>query len=303
MTKLGILFCPLKGRFSTSNSSFAPWVERHLSEMTPLGLVASEALERMRSAVSLANKLPRGFEKFYQDKKGASSSEQEKEEEKGSTKKVEGEIQKMEEEMKKKFDEVKKQKKDFFFSSERPKGGGGGGGGGKKSGGGWGDADRQKIATGLGAIAFAAALFAGMNQLNYREISWKEFVNNFLAKGVVEKLVVVNGKWVKVGGVSSVEWAAQLFFFQVDVHPLFDRWRWPMGTCTSSCGSPSAAWTPLRETWRTPSTSCSSTVQSTERLNEARLGLVRRMMTRHLPLLAAGLPQWCTRAKLSCPTS
>lgn len=33
---------------------------------------------------------------------------------------------------------------------------------------------------------------------SYREISWKEFVNDYLSRGVVENLTVVNNKWVKV---------------------------------------------------------------------------------------------------------
>ncbi|KAF4520289.1 hypothetical protein B566_EDAN004348 [Ephemera danica] len=42
----------------------------------------------------------------------------------------------------------------------------------------------------LGAIAYF--------EMGYKEITWKEFVNNFLAKGIVEKLEVVNKKWVRV---------------------------------------------------------------------------------------------------------
>ncbi|PNF15812.1 AFG3-like protein 2 [Cryptotermes secundus] len=35
-------------------------------------------------------------------------------------------------------------------------------------------------------------------EMGYKEIAWKEFVNNYLAKGIVEKLEVVNKKWVRV---------------------------------------------------------------------------------------------------------
>ena len=36
------------------------------------------------------------------------------------------------------------------------------------------------------------------NILLYREISWKEFVNGYLQRGKVDRLVVVNNKWVRI---------------------------------------------------------------------------------------------------------
>ncbi|CAB3362208.1 Hypothetical predicted protein [Cloeon dipterum] len=42
----------------------------------------------------------------------------------------------------------------------------------------------------IGAIAYF--------EMGYKEITWKDFVNNFLGKGIVEKLEVVNKKWVRV---------------------------------------------------------------------------------------------------------
>uniref|UniRef100_T1IJ28 AAA+ ATPase domain-containing protein n=1 Tax=Strigamia maritima TaxID=126957 RepID=T1IJ28_STRMM len=42
----------------------------------------------------------------------------------------------------------------------------------------------------LGALAF--------NEMRYREITWKDFCNTYLAKGLVEKLEVVNKKWVRI---------------------------------------------------------------------------------------------------------
>jgi hypothetical protein len=32
----------------------------------------------------------------------------------------------------------------------------------------------------------------------YKEISWRDFVNDYLSKGTVDRLEVVNKKWVKV---------------------------------------------------------------------------------------------------------
>ncbi len=34
--------------------------------------------------------------------------------------------------------------------------------------------------------------------MSFREITWKEFVQNYLSKGLVERLTVVNNKWVQV---------------------------------------------------------------------------------------------------------
>jgi AFG3 family protein len=34
--------------------------------------------------------------------------------------------------------------------------------------------------------------------MSYHEITWKEFVNSYLSRGNVERLVVVNSKWVRV---------------------------------------------------------------------------------------------------------
>ncbi len=34
--------------------------------------------------------------------------------------------------------------------------------------------------------------------MRYKEITWKEFITNYLSRGIVEKLEVVNKKWVRV---------------------------------------------------------------------------------------------------------
>ena len=39
--------------------------------------------------------------------------------------------------------------------------------------------------------------------LFFREISWKEFVNQHLSRGSVSKLEVINNKWVKVSSYYS----------------------------------------------------------------------------------------------------
>ena len=49
---------------------------------------------------------------------------------------------------------------------------------------------------GLGSMLFLA--YIANETSKYQEITWKEFVNNYLSRGVVDKLTVVNYKWVKV---------------------------------------------------------------------------------------------------------
>nr|CAI5836228.1 unnamed protein product [Callosobruchus analis] len=69
-----------------------------------------------------------------------------------------------------------------------------GGSGGKP----FGDNERDKwyVLGAAAAVAFLATIT--MWEMGYKEISWKEFVHNYLQKGVVEKLEVVNKKWVRV---------------------------------------------------------------------------------------------------------
>ncbi|KAL5020882.1 hypothetical protein ScPMuIL_000037 [Solemya velum] len=49
------------------------------------------------------------------------------------------------------------------------------------------------LIAGLGIVALI-----GMSQTQYREITWKEFLSGYLSRGSVEKLEVVNKKWVRV---------------------------------------------------------------------------------------------------------
>ena len=56
----------------------------------------------------------------------------------------------------------------------------------------------QQLLTGVALVASVAGLMLASRASSYREISWKEFINDYLARGVVENLTVVNNKWVKV---------------------------------------------------------------------------------------------------------
>ncbi|XP_074594104.1 mitochondrial inner membrane m-AAA protease component AFG3L2-like [Brevipalpus obovatus] len=87
--------------------------------------------------------------------------------------------------------------KKFGLKLENSKFGGSGGGG---SGGGFGGSGYPPtfwIAV-AGAIT-TVIVFKGLGDAaGYREITWKDFVNNYLARGIVEKLEVVNKQYVTV---------------------------------------------------------------------------------------------------------
>ncbi|CAH0596199.1 unnamed protein product [Chrysodeixis includens] len=58
--------------------------------------------------------------------------------------------------------------------------------------------DREKwmLFGAMGVVGVLASLV--YFELRYKEISWRDFVNLYLSKGVVEKLEVINKKWVRV---------------------------------------------------------------------------------------------------------
>ena len=205
---------------------FIPWASSSsLSRLlSSPSLPASDALERLSSQVSSVLRtsgVPKGFEKFYKDKEGdaprAEGEEEARADKKTASKDNVGQREDPPSPGQKLSKTASSDKglSSSLFGKESSKTGGGGGGGGKQGGGGFSNEDMQKIYTAVGFGAVALVLMAGMNYLSYREISWKEFVNNFLARGTVDKLVVVNGKWVKVflsEGAQGTSSSEQLFF-------------------------------------------------------------------------------------------
>ncbi|KRZ13330.1 AFG3-like protein 2 [Trichinella zimbabwensis] len=76
------------------------------------------------------------------------------------------------------------------FATFRKRGSSGGGGGG-------GD-DNRWIFPALSAGASVASVVMLYYYFSYKEITWKDFINIYLSKGLVEKVEVVNKKWVRV---------------------------------------------------------------------------------------------------------
>lgn len=85
----------------------------------------------------------------------------------------------------------------MFSPSSQSKGGGGSNQGqGRPIGGEGSDKDKMMVFGAISGIAIVAAL--AFYEMGYKEIAWKEFVNNYLTRGIVDRLEVVNKKWVRV---------------------------------------------------------------------------------------------------------
>ncbi|XP_014087674.1 mitochondrial inner membrane m-AAA protease component AFG3L2 [Bactrocera oleae] len=141
-------------------------------------------------------KPPKGFEKYFEegksvDKKRSDSETSKSKESKSSVGK----------ETSSSTSSTNKSDWSFGMFTNSSKGSqenrGTGGGGGRPIGeGSGGDREKWILFGGLSAVALLASI--AFFEMGYKEISWKEFVNNYLNKGLVEKLEVVNKKWVRV---------------------------------------------------------------------------------------------------------
>ena len=95
----------------------------------------------------------------------------------------------------------------------------------KNTGSGSNDPQKQQWMTLAAAAAAVAGLYLISVQLNYREITWKEFVNSHLHKGDVERLTVVNNKWVSVqlrDGAFTVN-PSEVLWFSIGSVDTFER--------------------------------------------------------------------------------
>ncbi|KRX90001.1 AFG3-like protein 2 [Trichinella pseudospiralis] len=76
------------------------------------------------------------------------------------------------------------------FATFRKRGSSGGGGGGSD--------DNRWMFSALSAGASVASVVMLYYYFSYKEITWKDFINVYLSKGLVEKVEVINKKWVRV---------------------------------------------------------------------------------------------------------
>ena len=73
-----------------------------------------------------------------------------------------------------------------------------------------------------GGVLAAIALYWLSSQGNYTEISWKEFVSSYLLRGKVDRLIVVNQKWVKIQ-LSDGSAGGQTLWFAIGSPDTFER--------------------------------------------------------------------------------
>lgn len=157
-------------------------------------LVGNPLFQRILSAVRLfSEKPPKGFEKYF--KPGGTSAAAGKEAEAG---KKSGDSPPPSRSSTSMDKNPPSNDWNFgMFSNTKTGGkGGAGGGSGRPIGGDGGDNNKWIFGGAIGAVAFISLL--AFMEMGYKEVAWKEFVNSYLNRGIVEKLEVVNKKWVRV---------------------------------------------------------------------------------------------------------
>lgn len=139
----------------------------NLKEAQNISLKATQIAQ----SILWSEKPPKGFEKYFPNSQKSSSTE-----------KNEGQSQ-----------------NPFDFKKFSSTGGGGSGSGGEKNSDDKNSDQMNQIKT-LLPLAFGLALITTYINLNelHKEISWREFVNEHLSKNTVDRLEVVNKKWVRV---------------------------------------------------------------------------------------------------------
>merc|ERR1719220_1842230 len=102
------------------------------------------------------------------------------------------------------------------------------------------DQDKQKMLQMIGIGVAGVVGLILMNESRYREISWKEFVTTYLSAGRVERLEVVNSKWVKVQLNSGVD--SEVLWFSIGSVETFER---NLDSAQSDLGIDAARWVPV----------------------------------------------------------
>ncbi|MCL4118737.1 UNVERIFIED_CONTAM: hypothetical protein GTU68_037136 [Idotea baltica] len=156
-----------------------------------LPLLSSSPPTLLEYWLKFCEKPPRGFEKYFRNQNDKKSSPEASSS--GSEKKPLQDTTKSQKESQP--DQEKPNPFSFAFKIEKS-GKIGGGGSGKASDDGGSEKEKWMLLGGLVSVGLLAAL--AYYQMGYREITWKEFSNNYLMRGIVEKLEVVNKKWVRV---------------------------------------------------------------------------------------------------------
>merc|ERR1719391_1888422 len=179
------------------------------------GTAISELLNRF---TALCSKPPKGFEKFFKDPKDRKPSTETQSKENPAESPKEKQIPRPDFKKSRGSTNQNKSRNPADDLSELFKknfGGGGAGGGGMD------DPNKQKWMQLIGMGVVAAIGLMLMEQAKYREISWKEFVSNYLSTGRVDKLEVVNNKWVRIIQHSSAN--SEVPWFTIGSVETFER--------------------------------------------------------------------------------
>lgn len=104
-----------------------------------------------------------------------------------------------------------------LFNPAGKTGPGGGGRGGYEGG----DKEKWMMFGALGVMTLLGSL--AYFELRYREISWRDFLNLYLNKGAVEKLEVINKKWVRVKLQPGASLEGKVIWFAIGSVDSFER--------------------------------------------------------------------------------
>ena len=85
------------------------------------------------------------------------------------------------------------------------------------------DQDKQKWQQLIGLGVVTVIGLGLLAQSRYREISWKEFVETHLSRGNVERLEVINSKWVKVILKAGSGMDSEVIWFSIGSPDRFER--------------------------------------------------------------------------------
>lgn len=83
------------------------------------------------------------------------------------------------------------------------------------------DKEKWMMFGAIGIVTLLASI--AYFELKYREISWRDFVNLYLNKGVVEKLEVINKKWVRVKLQPGSSFEGKTIWFAIGSVDSFER--------------------------------------------------------------------------------
>ncbi|KPJ03500.1 PREDICTED: AFG3-like protein 2 [Papilio xuthus] len=175
-------------------------------KLQPVGVPALDSV--LNQWYEFCKKPPKGFEKYFQP--GASQKQTKKSEKDESPA-----PSKTTPPPSKPSSSQDKWNINMFSSSS-----GSGRGGGR---GGFDNQDREKwmMFGAMGVVTLLASI--AYFELRYREISWRDFVNLYLNKGVVEKLEVINKKWVRVKLQPGAALEGKVIWFAIGSVDSFER--------------------------------------------------------------------------------